>query len=189
MSHEDQRGLVVFQRVAIGVLGFLLVVYPTVFTGDSGGGPSDEAKALYGSSPQLDYVVGDIEDPELSLPSVDLIVMFEVIEHLHGPSTFLDIAARSLGDEGVLEHKQVALTFVVRHLLEHSLSQDIHRRRRFRRTPYHRSYGGATRNFYNSLLRSVRTAVMPISPLPSERSAFVAGIPSSSPIGWRGPEP
>jgi hypothetical protein len=41
--------VVVLQRVAIGVLGFFLVVYPTVFTGDSGGGPSDEAKVLYES--------------------------------------------------------------------------------------------------------------------------------------------
>ena len=62
----------------------------------------EEAKALYGSSPQLDFMTADLQAADLSLPPADLIVMFEVIEHLHRPAVFLDCAARSLGDQGLL---------------------------------------------------------------------------------------
>jgi GT2 family glycosyltransferase/spore maturation protein CgeB/SAM-dependent methyltransferase len=62
----------------------------------------EEAKALYGSSARLDFITADLEAADLSLPPADLIVMFEVIEHLHRPAVFLDCAARSLGDQGVL---------------------------------------------------------------------------------------
>ncbi len=61
-----------------------------------------EAKALYGSSQHLDFISGDLESSNLVLPSADLIVMFEVIEHLHRPAVFLELAARSLGEQGML---------------------------------------------------------------------------------------
>lgn len=60
------------------------------------------ARLRYGPRSNLDYRVGDATALELADQSVDVVVSFETLEHLHDQERLLDGFARVLTDDGLL---------------------------------------------------------------------------------------
>ncbi len=61
----------------------------------------EDARSKYGISEKLDFRVGNLEEHDFSVPVCDVVVLFEVIEHLTSPGPFLKKVADAIQPGGV----------------------------------------------------------------------------------------
>lgn len=60
------------------------------------------ARSRYAGTPNVEFIAGDCKRLPLAAASVDAVVSFETLEHIHGQEAFVDEIARVLAPDGVL---------------------------------------------------------------------------------------